>query len=145
MPRVYEHKFDWDESQRLRREGLTYRTIGERMGVSSTAIALVCNPHTREKFKKRSSEWQKQGTCSVCGGPASQNRSRAPYPCKACASEKQALVTNEEAWCVSCKTWLPHNSFGTATKKRGRYNLRSFCRACEAAARRKYRAENREQ
>lgn len=83
------------EAQRLRDEGLIYREIGRRMGISrSYACELIRDP-TGQGEKARKASYG--GTCRDCGAPTdgSDGRANAPERCARCSLEKQH---NERYW-----------------------------------------------
>jgi hypothetical protein len=89
------------EAQALRDQGLIYREIAERMGISRTyAAALITDP-TGEKDRARKDSYR--GTCRVCGvqTDGSNGRGAAPDECAACRHEREFGERNErifEAW-----------------------------------------------
>lgn len=76
-------------AQALRSEGLKYREIAERMGLSTTYVHdLVIDP-TGEKVRARKASYG--GTCEACGAATngSDGRANAPTLCKACTAQRQ--------------------------------------------------------
>jgi hypothetical protein len=68
------------EAQRLRAKGLTYREIGERLGVAlTTAHEYIRDPDlSRKKARRRA----RAGVCIDCGAPTDGSRTS---PAKRCA------------------------------------------------------------
>lgn len=81
----------------LRRQGLTWREIGDRLGVSKTHARYLADPDYAEKAKERSraAKRRRTGTCVDCGTTTRYNgrpgspvvSSRCPA-CTAVASRK---------------------------------------------------------
>ncbi len=69
-----QRSFDWDEARRLHAEGVPMRELARRFDVSKNAILYAVNDEARARASAISSEWQKNGTCPVCGGRSSRNR-----------------------------------------------------------------------
>jgi hypothetical protein len=76
------------EATRLRAQGLTYREIGERLGVAlQTAHEWVTDPDLSRHRARRA---RYGGTCEKCGNPTDGSRGPAAAPsrlCKSCADE----------------------------------------------------------
>lgn len=140
--RVYVRKFDRAEARRLRERGLTYREIGERLGVSATAIGLALNPRSRMLNELNSALWIMSGRCRECGAACTNRPSRDGLGPRCHACYAKSLVTTVRAdslRCVDCKRWLPDSMFPQyhAAEYR-RYRYRS-CRECSTSRRREYR------
>lgn len=91
-------------ARRLRAQGLTYREIGERMGVGvSTAAAYVNDPGGRKDRARKDSY---RGSCLDCGAPTCGNDGPSqPSPrCHPCAVRartiwtREAIITAIQAW-----------------------------------------------
>jgi len=86
------------EARRLRKRGLTYREIGERLGVSTRAVWAWLNPEAQKaivrgvnaKRTKAKREWARanRAACPQCGkpmGPGTAGRKcRVPRRCRTC-------------------------------------------------------------
>ncbi len=86
----------------LRREGLTYRAIGERLGVPlKTAASWVLDP---ERSADRERKRRYAGSCHECGKPTdgSMGPGRAPKVCRDCLEwPDDAVVLAMQEWAAS--------------------------------------------
>lgn len=137
-------RFDWDEAKALRALGWSYPRIGERYGVSASAVWLAVNDEGRERQARRSAEWQASGTCEECGGPATRySDPRRRSRCVRCWNRYQTAVRDGRAWCSVCLTWKPLDDF-TRARDRPVRGVRNSCRSCDTRLRREHRHANRE-
>lgn len=71
------------QAQELRAEGLTWREIGERLGVGrSTAHEYVTDPDLSRHRERR---FQRAGSCVDCGTPTDASHSEPALRCAECA------------------------------------------------------------
>lgn len=87
--------FDWDEAKRLRAQGLTYKEIGEHLGVSSHAAMCACNEKVRRKqraLSRKLIEDRKEPCRGGCGvlihAHYGESREISGY-CRDCLSERR--------------------------------------------------------
>jgi hypothetical protein len=86
------------EAQRLRAEGLTWREVGARLGVSlKTAHEWATDPDGAIRDARKASY---QGVCEECGGPTNggDGPGSAPPLCRACLvvwSPEAVIVLDE--------------------------------------------------
>jgi len=138
--------FDWDEAKRLRKTGLTYNELGDRFGVSASAVRLACDDRARARLRAASYEYQRGGSCIDCGASISRNASRPALRCRQCANLAQSTtVADKTLRCCTCGEWKPDNDYcytrGGSTKvRRGRHKE---CRSCQTIARRNYRGRHK--
>lgn len=148
--RIYTRAFDHEEARRLREDGWTYPALAERYGVSATALQRVCNPRVRERMDARSNDWIREHMRAPCLGGCGrlvwlQTPGRSGY-CPTCVGKRKAAVNVREGElrCTRCGEWKADAEFGTK-KRKTRRGRRTWCRPCEAAARRAHRHANSEQ
>jgi hypothetical protein len=144
--RVYKRKFDWDEAARLRALGLSYRAIGNRLGVSDSAVEYALKPERRARLAVTGRRWIMSGVCPDCG---KQGTTRPEYGqgsgrCRDCANRAMAHGDDTHAKCFCCKRWLPHSEFTKGSQRKSLGGLHSFCRECQTAAKRDWRHRNLE-
>lgn len=143
-PRVYTRKFDHDEAARLRAAGWTWLAIAKRFGVTPGAVRYAVLPHVRLQNAASRARFQTSGDCCECGAPCS-HRSRGPDRCAACAYAAQVInVRPATLRCITCRRWLPDDRFPSDKTNPARRGRHGQCTACQTAARRDYRARNRE-
>jgi hypothetical protein len=88
------------EAQRLRAEGLTWREVGARLGVSlKTAHEWATDPDGAIRDARKASY---QGVCEECGGPTNggDGPGSAPPLCRACL-----VVWSPEAVIAAIRDW----------------------------------------
>lgn len=120
------------KAQQLRAQGLTHREIGERMGVTHSAVVKWLNPDATREYNRRDlerpgrhdaklAEGRKPGgVCRLCGGPISCNSVRGGHTrCQECrqaeAERKREQIIEGyraglTAWQISEQTGIPHHS-----------------------------------
>lgn len=145
MSRGPARRFDYEEAQRLRASGLSYKAIGERLGVSDTAIYWACNPKQRARSFVITREWQRRGTCIECGAQCSRTGGQPLHRCRRCSDKARVTtVRDTEMECVTCKQWKPDDAFPLGRRRdqarRGRHRQ---CRVCLTVAKRKWRERTR--
>jgi transposase len=107
------------QAQRLRSEGLTYRDIGEQLGVTHSAVIKWLDPERERKRQRRDNQrperkqakraWERavysdparRKPCPSCGRPTGSLLwdSRSPQECAACRHERRlARWVQIEAW-----------------------------------------------
>ena len=74
--------FSWEEAVRLRKGGMKYMAIAMKLKVSETAVRYAVD----KRVRKQQSDWQKNGTCPICGSKASRNGGKQ-YPCRKCSND----------------------------------------------------------
>lgn len=145
MTRVYPRKFDWDEARRLRDQGLSYAAIGQRLGVSETAVWRVISEDRMVYTLASNARRQTSGTCHVCGAPcshnATQNRRGGRQPdqdlCRSCANTTSVRPTTLK--CSECGDWYPDDAFWRNRANPHRRGRHQSCKACGVARRKAYR------
>lgn len=145
MPRVYVRKFDWDEARQLRAQGWSWQRLADRFGVSTTAVARVCDEATRERLAANLERWQRGGVCDDCGGPMNRISRRAGSKrCKSCAYQAAlTTVRGDSVWCYDCKQWKPRSEFqANRSTRKTAGGIHRQCRACNTAAKREWRHRN---
>lgn len=146
----YNRKFDWDEAQRLRDQGLSYARIGRLLGVTGEAVRFAVNPEWRAKFAAYNAAYQRenkphQGICPDCGGISSDGRYRKGARCKPCHDKHSATSVREHTLrCSACRYWLPDDDFPRAASNKQRRQRHALCRPCQNVARALNREANRE-
>jgi hypothetical protein len=114
--------FDYSEAQALRAQGLSYREIGERLGVSGNSVARACDP----AYRRRQSESARRVTEGY----------RDP-----CRGGCGVLVTYRglkpsTGYCIDC--WHERVRFAAEMRDNhgteSRYRLGCRCLACRRAA-----------
>lgn len=141
MPRVYTRKFDWHEAKRLRGEGLTYRQIADRLGVSDTAVMRACDPWFRERMEKTTSAWVRGARCPDCGTQTTRQRKGEDHRCRRCDSIRRGTTARDgELLCTVCREWKPDDAYPhSREEKHARRGRHGSCRVCLTVARREYR------
>lgn len=158
MPRVYERKFDRDEMLRLLDEGLTQREVADRFGVHVNAVwqaKMRLDPERREQSNAYSREYMVRrkesgelGRCIDCGratwgiygggGPRLR--------CRGCANKQRTKnVRPDSLRCSCCGVWDVDEAFSTTPSNVWRRGRNSECKVCDAARKRAWRAEHRDE
>lgn len=125
------------EAQRLRREGLKIREIGERMGFAITTVnAWLSDPDRSKEIARKNSY---RGTCEECGSSTngSNGPGKAGRHCRNCAPDvhakwsKPRIVAAIQQWAQrygqppTCTDWMPaiarHHGSPSAADKQARY------------------------
>lgn len=151
--RIYQRAFDHDECLRLRAEDpktWTYDRLAGKFGVSSTAIARVCDPGTRERLDRNANEWARRQRTPCLGGCGTlvwhTSPDRTGY-CAVCLGKERFgdAVRPDELMCRKCGEWKPDEDFHPARgKNASRRHRKTFCKACDNAARQDHRRRNRD-
>lgn len=104
------------EAKRLRAEGLTYREIGERVGVHLATVHRWLNPASREVSRRYQADPANHPKCERCGEPMWDQRhgtSAGGNTCGACRSRARHLRGKQierqwaEGWTTSeIADWL---------------------------------------
>lgn len=85
------------EAQRLRAEGLKYREVAERMGISISYAGELCHDPEGHKIKARKESYRRP--CVDCGvllhGSSGFNGKKAPTRCNACRAIADTIWTRE--------------------------------------------------
>lgn len=146
-------RFDHEEAIRLRTENpalWTIERLAEHFGVSTTGIERVVNPNVRARLQ-RNSERQIENMrqpCIRCGKPGVwRHQKQRSGLCNRCAGALVASpnVRENELRCTKCEQWKPDADFGQKGGSIARRGRRTWCRACESAARREFRHRHPEQ
>lgn len=124
----------------MHRQGMSYRKIGDALGVSDSAIYLACNEAAYRRSRERVRAWIYAGTCPDCGTPAT--RAGGQSRCRKCAFERLSTVRDGSAKCSTCNEWKPLSEFTKSTNAFRK--VRGECRACGTIRRREWRAKNRD-
>lgn len=114
--------FDWDEAKRLRATGLTYKQIGERLGVSAHSVNCACNPALRRRQR------------------AATRRLHESYaePCRGGCGVLVSYVGNRPStgYCFDC--WAARKRFEAEMRDNhgteARYKLGCRCAICREGA-----------
>ena len=146
MPRVYERKFDWDEAQRLYREGVAITHIANRLGVSHAAVRRIVVPGQKARMANSSAEWVRANSrrhyykskCESCGA-ACRTGHRLCGNCHYESMCKPTVDNNGKVFCTKCERFLEPDAFTFDSSATERGFRGHFCRACDTAARRAYR------
>lgn len=147
--RVYRRAFDHDEARKLRAEGWSYSRLADHFGVSATAVQRVCDPEFRAKLDARSlahARANRKPCRGGCGTLVWDHGDRTGY-CTACWGAVRSAPNEREGElrCTRCGEWGPDEQFGRDTRRKTRRGRRTYCRACEAEARRDHRRRKPEQ
>jgi hypothetical protein len=144
MPRVYERKFDWEEAEQLRSEGLSYREIARRLAVTPHAIRRVLVPGERERDMARATAWVRRGTCPDCGASATRHSLDNNLRCRDCAAKDSATsVRVDTLRCGTCREWKPDNAFsGSRAESPFRRGRHRQCAECNTKWKREWRRRN---
>lgn len=135
--RVYTSKVDWAEARRLHSTGLSAAEVGRRMGVAHRTVLLAINRSVTGGPDE--TRWSGESQCVDCGAKINVSSSRC-VPCNAKLSVKRD--DQGRLYCAKCDKWKDPEEFTpNSTPGRGRAPR---CRQCETAARRAWRAANRE-
>lgn len=125
----------------------TQAFLAQHFGVSSSRIGQVINPELGLRVAQRHLEWQRNGTCTICGAICSRRYEHGVYVsrCRACFIENAtSTVRPDTLKCGTCQRWLPDAAFShsknTSRLRRGR---RQRCTQCDTAARRDYRERHK--
>lgn len=123
-------KFDWDEARRLRAEGLTYREIGERLGVSHHAVNCACDAAVRMRKRadtKRRLEASRVPCRGGCGVLVWMQGGRSGY-CLSCLGERRRVVRHgtENEYRQGCRC-EPCRLAASEAKRRRREQSRVPC------------------
>lgn len=79
--------------------------------------------------------------CPDCGGEKAYQAVR----CQSCdATYRTHNVRPSTLRCCSCREWKPDDAFSTAPRFSVRRGRSQYCKACDAAQKRRWRHENRE-
>lgn len=152
--RVYERAFDHDEARRLHGEGWGYSQLVDHFGVSEAAVRRVCDPAVAERMEAHALAWNREHSRAPCKGGCGTRvwrvgktgrKKRSGY-CPRCWAIRRTAdaVRDGELLCLKCEQWKPDEDFYRAQRptRRGR---KSWCKACENAARRAHRKANADQ
>lgn len=128
--------FDHDEAKRLRATGMTYRAIGELLGVTDQSVRVACNPDVRKYY----SDMQKKlryyhKPCPQCAKPMS--RYNAKGLCRSCwGISKRGPIRPDMLRCSLCRLWLPDEEFSVSRQNVARRERSGECKRCAALRRR---------
>lgn len=148
--RHYTRQFDHDECRALRAEDpklWTYARLAEHFGVTESAIQRVCRPGLAARMSAKSLEAARRSRRPCLGGCGKlvwHPQSRSGYCAVCLALKNNPNVRETELRCTKCGEWKPDEDFHRHRKKgvtrRGR---KTFCKACDHAARAAYRDRHR--
>lgn len=140
-PQRQDVKFDWTEARALRADGLTYTAIGEKLGVSPSAVRRVCDDAVLAQARARNivtsheRNHSREKTCK-CGAEISNNAKT----CVDCKHDKAAkTVRKDRLRCYRCGRWRADSKFPHDASRPRRRNRRQTCRECETERKREYR------
>ena len=137
-------KFDWDEAKRLHEAGLSYAVIGDRFGVSPTAIARACREDLRRAMAERLRQYQQSGTCPDCGGVATRVYGVGQRRCRKCfAISRTESVRATMLRCIICRKWKHDDAFPHDKRRGYRRGRHRQCTVCNTAAKRAWREKNK--
>lgn len=147
--RVYQRAFDHDEAQKLRAEGWTWQALTVHFGVSEAAVRRVCDPKVRERMAANGNDWHRahrQPCLGDCGALVWMTAPDRTGYCADCVSARRAAeaVRETELLCRKCGEWKPDAEFTDDRRRTRRRGKRTFCRACDTAARRGHRRANQD-
>lgn len=146
--RTYERKFDHDEARARRSEGWSYTALAKLFGVSDMAVRRVCDPKVRADMDARTIEWMRQNWRIDCRGGCGAlvwavPKGRSGY-CVQCLA-KRATATDvrpDVLRCTKCREWKPDVLYPKSDRKwTSRRGRKSWCTACDSAARRARRQQ----
>jgi hypothetical protein len=138
-------RFPHEEAQALHAQGMSVRKIADRFGVTETAIRRVCNPSIRARMDAAALRWMRENKREPCLGGCgalvwTAVAQRTGY-CPACWQAADG-VREDGLLCRKCDEWKPDDEFGRgASAPKARRGHRSWCRVCDALARRAHRAK----
>jgi len=101
--------FDYDVARRLRKQGLTYRQIGDRLGVSGNAANRACNPafNRRQQAKSKEAIEALRHPCfGGCGVLVWGHLTRSSGYCLKCYAERfwrHEVHGTESGQCAGCR------------------------------------------
>lgn len=137
--------FDHDEAKRLRQEGLSYREIAGRLGVSYMGAYYAINDEARARMHERSYAYAKERgfpyhrDLCACGNVKLRRAER----CQACylATCDRGPDTEGRLECHTCHEWKPVDLFPrtSAKKNLARGGRHTQCRQCDTARKRAWR------
>lgn len=140
-------KFDHDEARRLRAEGLFYREIAERFGVSTQAVLRACDPRVRARMDMASAERHRRNRKPCKGGCGRlvwmhmTGRNPTGY-CIQCL-DTSTSVRETTLRCSECGEWKPDAEFGWAGRNKARRFRHAYCKPCQAPTRQAYRERHK--
>jgi hypothetical protein len=127
--------FDWDEAKRLRAQGLTYREIGERLGVSGQSVMCACDAAVRRRHRAQSRTLHESYRDPCRGGCGVLVSYRGLKPstgyCKECWAERVRFEAEMR------------DSHGTESRYTKLGCRCALCRAAASEAKRKRRERSR--
>lgn len=157
--RLYPRAFDWDLAVSLFERGFSVGRIAAQLGVTQTAVSRVLSPEKRERMNQRARAFTMSGVCEGCGarcvrqGHPSQRSRDGRVLCQQCRSKtmRKHLRLGADVilrlQCPGCSTWKPLDEFAPRVRRTleagQALGAKSYCRACDSAARAAYRERHK--